>query len=138
MAKLSLEQRKEILTILHQRFKKNMHRHQGLKWEEVQAKLEANPGKLWSLNEMESTGGEPDVVGYDKKNDAYIFNDCSAESPNGRRSICYDGEALAARKEHKPADSALNMAKEMGIEVLNEEEYFELQKLGQFDSKTSS
>ena len=115
-----------------------MNRHKGLEWPKVQAKLEANAEKLLSLNEMEKTGGEPDVVGYDKKTSEFIFFDCSAESPNGRRSFCYDREALASRKEHKPQNSALGMATEMGIEILTEEEYRELQKLGNFDMKTSS
>jgi hypothetical protein len=115
-----------------------MNRHKGIEWSKVQAKLEANPTKLWSLNAMESTGGEPDVVGEDKKTGEYIFFDCSAESPKDRRSVCYDGEALASRKEHKPNDSAVNMATEMGIELLSEEEYRQLQKLGNFDTKTSS
>ena len=115
-----------------------MNRHKGLEWAKVQAKLEANAEKLWSLNEMESTGGEPDVVGHDKKTGEYIFFDCSAESPKGRRSICYDREALEARKEHKPKNSAMDMAAAMGIELLTEEQYRELQKLGNFDMKTSS
>jgi hypothetical protein len=118
--------------------KKNMNRHKGLSWAKVQAKLEANVGKLWSLEEMEATGGEPDVVGYDKKKDEYIFYDCAAETPKGRRSICYDHEALEARKEHKPRDSAMNMAADMGIEILTEEQYRELQELGNFDAKSSS
>ena len=136
--KLSTEQRKELLSILKARFAKNMNRHKGLDWAKVQVKLEAHPEKLWSLNEMEQTGGEPDVVGHDKKTGEYIFYDCSVESPKGRRSICYDDEALEARKEHKPDDSALNMADDMGIEILNEEQYRELQKVGNFDAKTSS
>jgi hypothetical protein len=135
---LSAGQRKELLGALKTRFEKNMNRHKGLEWAEVQAKLEANAEKLWSLNEMERTGGEPDVVGHDKKTGEYIFYDCSAESPRGRRSICYDGEALAARKENKPADSAMDMASDMGIELLTEEEYRAAQKLGEFDTKTSS
>lgn len=135
---LSLQQRDQLIKTLKTRFDKNMHRHKDLKWDAVQARLEANGAKLWSLNAMEETGGEPDVVGRDKKTGEYIFYDCSPESPGGRRSICYDDEALAARKEHKPADSATNMAKEMGIEMLTEEQYRELQKLGKFDSKTSS
>lgn len=126
------------LTTLKTRFEKNMARHKGVTWADVQVKLEAAPGKLYSLSLMEETGGEPDIVGYDKKTGEYIFFDCSAESPKGRRSVCYDHEALASRKEHKPADSALNMAAEMGIEVLTEEQYRELQKLGNFDTKTSS
>src|SRR5438094_7281768 len=136
--KLSPEQRKELLRALKARFEKNMNRHKGLAWAKVQAKLEANNEKLWSLNEMERTGGEPDVVGFDKKTGAYIFYDCSAESPKGRRSFCYDGEALESRKEHKPKDSAMNMATAMGIELLTEEQYRELQQLGNFDTTTSS
>lgn len=136
--KLSPEQRDELLETLKSRFEKNMGRHKDLKWDNVQAKLEADAGKLWSLNEMERTGGEPDVVGYDKKTGEYIFYDCSAESPKGRRSVCYDPEALESRKEHKPENSAINMAAEMGIELLSEEQYRELQKLGEFDTKTSS
>ncbi|KQO21227.1 hypothetical protein ASF10_13985 [Flavobacterium sp. Leaf82] len=136
--KLSPEQQTQILDILETRFNKNTARHKGIEWAKVQAKLEANPNKLWSLDEMERTEGEPDVVGYDKKTDEYIFYDCSAESPKGRRSLCYDHEALEKRKENKPADSALNMAAEMGIEILNEEQYKELQALGNFDLKTSS
>jgi hypothetical protein len=135
----------ELLKALKTRFEKNMNRHKGLEWARVQAKLEAclsgrqaNPGKLWSLNEMERTGGEPDVVGYDKKTGEYIFYDCSAESPTGRRSLCYDHEALESRKEHKPKNSAVAMAAAMGIELLSEEQYRELQKLGRFDAKTSS
>ncbi len=136
--KLSSEQSKELLKVLKNRFEKNMNRHKGLDWSKVQAKLEANPEKIWSLDQMEITEGEPDVVGYDKKTDEYIFYDCSAESPKGRRSICYDHEALESRKEHKPADSAMNMATDIGIEILTEEQYRELQKLGAFDLKTSS
>src|SRR5690606_13763998 len=117
---------------------KNMKRHQTLEWSEIQAKLEANPEKLWSLDEMEETGGEPDVVAYDKKTGEYIFFDCSAESPKGRRSVCYDHEALESRKEHKPKNSAKGMAAEMGIELLTEEQYLELHQLGTFDTKTSS
>src|SRR5437016_2400762 len=135
---LSPERREELVRALKARFEKNMNRHKGLEWAKVQAKLEANPEKLWSLNEMESTGGEPDVVGHDKKTGEYIFYDCSAESPKGRRSVCYDREALEARKEHKPKDSAINMAAAMGIELLTEEQYRELQELGEFDTKTSS
>jgi Protein of unknown function (DUF4256) len=135
---LSPEQRKELLRSLKTRFEKTMNRHKGLEWDKVQAKLEANAEKLWSLKEMERTGGEPDVVGHDKKTGEYIFYDCSAESPNGRRSICYDREALESRKEHKPEDSAISMAAAMGIELLTEEQYRELQKLGDFDTKTSS
>ena len=135
---LSSGQREELLKTLKARFEKNMNRHKGLAWAKVQAKLEANPKKLWSLGEMEETGGEPDVVGHDKKTGEFIFFDCSPESPKGRRSICYDHEALEARKEHKPKDSAINMAAAMGIEILTEDEYRELQKLGDFDTKTSS
>jgi len=136
--KLSAQQREELLETLKARFEKNMKRHKGIDWADVQAKLEANPEKLWSLSEMESTGGEPDVVGYDKKAGEYVFYDCSAETPKGRRSICYDREALEARKEHKPKDSAVNMANAMGVELLTEEQYRDLQKLGEFDTKTSS
>ena len=136
--KLSAEQRKELLNALKARFEKNMNRHKGLDWSKVQAKLEADTQKLWSLNEMERTGGEPDVVGHDKKTGEYIFYDCSAESPKGRRSVCYDREALESRKEHKPENSAVAMATEMGIELLTEEQYRELQQLGNFDLKTSS
>lgn len=135
---LSLEQREELFQVLKERFENNMSRHQGLEWPKVQEKLEANPEKLWSLHEMERTEGEPDVVGYDKETDEYIFYDCSPESPKGRRSICYDRAALEARKKHKPANSAMDMAAEMGIEMLTEEQYRELQKLGTFDKKTSS
>src|SRR5947199_5568370 len=136
--KLSPDQRKELLRALKARFEKHMNRHKGLEWAKVQAKLEANTEKLWSLNEMERTGGEPDIVGFDKKAGEYIFYDCSAESPKGRRSVCYDREALESRKEHKPKDSAMNMAAAMGIELLTEEQYRELQELGNFDTKTSS
>ena len=136
--KLSSEQRAELLKTLKARFEKNMNRHKGLEWAKVQARLEADAKKLWSLNEMETTGGEPDVVGYDKKTGEYIFYDCSAESPKGRRSVCYDREALEARKEHKPQNSAVAMATDMGIELLTEEQYRELQQLGNFDLKTSS
>jgi len=136
--KLSPEQRGELLTALKTRFEKNMKRHKGLEWAKVQAKLEANTEKLWSLNEMERTGGEPDVVGHDKKTGEYIVYDCAAESPKGRRSVCYDGEALKSRKEHKPKNSAVDMAAAMGIELLSEEQYRELQKLENFDTKTSS
>src|SRR5437588_2183010 len=132
------EQREELLTTLKARFEKNMNRHKGLEWAKVQSKLEAHPEKLWSLNEMERTGGEPDVVGFDKKTGEYIFVDSSAESPKGRRSLCYDREALESRKEHKPKDSAMNMAATMDIELLTEEQYRELQKLGNFDATTSS
>ncbi len=135
---LSPEQREELLRALKARFEKNMNRHKGLEWAKVQAKLEANTEKLWSLNEMERTGGEPDVVGHDKKTGEYIFYDCSAESPKGRRSVCYDREALESRKEHKPENNAIDMAAAMGIELLTEEQYRELQKLGNFDTKTSS
>ncbi|MGX4670471.1 DUF4256 domain-containing protein [Cerasibacillus sp. JNUCC 74] len=135
---LSLEQREELLRTLQARFEKNMNRHKGLEWAKVQAKLEANTEKLWSLNEMERTGGEPDVVGYDKKKDEYIFYDCSAESPKGRRSVCYDREGLESRKKHKPENSAIDMATAMGIELLTEEQYRALQKLEKFDMKTSS
>jgi hypothetical protein len=135
---LSPAQREQLLRALKARFEKNMNRHRGLAWADVQAKLEANAGKLWSLSEMERTGGEPDVVGQDKKTGEYIFYDCSEESPKGRRSFCYDREALESRKEHKPKDSAVNMAAAMGIELLTEEEYRGLQKLGEFDTKTSS
>jgi len=136
--KLSPEQREALLKALKARFEKNMNRHKGLEWAKVQAKLEAGGEKLWSLNEMEETGGEPDVVGFDKKTGEYIFYDCSAESPKERRSLCYDDEALESRKENKPKDSAINMAAEMGIELLSEEQYRELQQLGAFDLKTSS
>jgi len=136
--KLSAEDRAELLNILKARFEKNMNRHKGLDWAEVQAKLTGDAKKLWSLNEMERTGGEPDVVGYDKKTGEYIFYDCSAESPKDRRSLCYDREALESRKEHKPANSAIAMATDMGIELLTEEQYRELQQLGKFDLKTSS
>ena len=135
---LSAREREELLKTLKARFEKNMGRHKGLAWAKVQAKLEANPKKFWSLGEMEKTGGEPDVVGHDKKSGEYIFFDCSPESPKGRRSVCYDNEALKARKEHKPKDSAINLAAAMGIEILTEDEYRELQKLGDFDTKTSS
>jgi hypothetical protein len=136
--KLSPKQSDELLAALKVRFEKNKNRHKGLEWAKVQAKLEANADKLWSLQEMESTGGEPDVVGHDKKTGDYIFYDCSAESPSGRRSVCYDGEALKARKEHKPKNSAMEMAAAMGVELLTEAEYRELQELGKFDTKTSS
>jgi uncharacterized protein DUF4256 len=136
--KLSPEQRSALLKTLKTRFEKNSNRHKGIEWTNVQAKLEAHTDKLWSLNEMEQSGGEPDVVGYDKKTDEYIFYDCSAESPKGRRSVCYDGEALESRKEHKPDDSAIDMAAAIGIELLTEEQYRQLQKLGNFDTKTSS
>jgi len=136
--KLSIDQQEELLSVLEARFEKNMQRHTGIEWNKVVVKLKANPDKLWSLDEMERTEGEPDVIAYDENTDEYVFYDCSAESPKGRRSICYDHEALEKRKENKPKDSALNMAEEMGIKILNEEEYKELQKLGKFDTKTSS
>ncbi|WP_188456040.1 DUF4256 domain-containing protein [Virgibacillus oceani] len=135
---LSQEQREELFKALKVRFEKNMNRHEGLEWANVQAKLEASPEKLWSLNEMERTGGEPDVVDHGKSKNEYIFYDCSAESPKGRRSICYDRAALESRKKHKPENSAMDMATAMGIELLTEEEYRTLQKLGNFDKKTSS
>lgn len=135
---LTSEQREELLHILKARFEKNMTRHEGLEWGSVQAKLEAAESKLWSLHKMEESNGEPDVVDYDSERDEYIFYDCSAESPKGRRSVCYDHEALEARKQHKPENSAINMAAEMGIELLTEEQYRELQKKGKFDLKTSS
>jgi Protein of unknown function (DUF4256) len=135
---LSPEQREELIRVLKVRFETNMNRHQGLEWASVHAKLEANAEKLWSLNEMERTGGEPDIVGHDKKTGEYIFYDCSAESPKGRRSVCYDREALESRKEHKPEDNAMDMAAAMGIELLTEEQYRKLQTLGNFDTKTSS
>ena len=135
---LSPEQREELLRALKARFEKNVHRHKGLEWGKVQAKLEANAEKQWSLNEMERTGGEPDVVGHDKKTGEYIFYDCSADSPKGRRSFCYDREALDSRKENKPKGNAVGMAADMGIELLTEEQYRELQKLGNFDTATSS
>ena len=135
---LSSNEREELFKILKARFEKHMNRHKGIDWSKVQAKLEANPKKLWSLDEMESSEGEPDVVGYDKETDEYLFFDCSAESPKGRRSLCYDREALNSRKEHKPVNSVLDMADEMGIELLTEEQYRELQQLGNFDAKTSS
>jgi hypothetical protein len=135
---LSPDQHDDLLKMLKARFEKNMSRHKGLEWADVQAKLEANAEKLWSLYEMEQTGGEPDVVGYDKKTGEYIFYDCSAESPKGRRSLCYDREAWVKRKEHKPENTAIDVASAMGIELLTEEQYRELQKLGKFDTKTSS
>jgi len=135
---LSPKQSEELLHTLQTRFEKHKSRHKGLEWAQVQAKLEANAGKLWSLSEMESTGGEPDVVGHDKKTGEYIFYDCSAESPKGRRSFCYDHEALQSRKENKPENSAVGAAAAMGIELLTEEQYRELQQLGNFDTKTSS
>jgi hypothetical protein len=135
---LTSKQIDALLASLKDRFEKNMDRHKGMKWSDVEARLRSNPDTLWALNEMERTEGEPDVVGYDKKTGEYIFYDCSAESPKGRRSICYDPEALASRKEHKPKHSAIGMAKEMGVTILTEEEYRSLQKLGEFDTKTSS
>lgn len=135
---LSAKQTEELLSILKSRFEKNMFRHKELGWGKVETKLKSAAEKMWSLNEMETTGGEPDVVKYDKKTDTYLFFDCSAESPAGRRSICYDPEALASRKENKPKHSALGMAAEMGIDVLTEEQYRDLQQLGKFDMKTSS
>jgi hypothetical protein len=135
---LSPKQREELLRALKARFEKHMNRHQGLEWAKVQARLEANPEKLWSLNEMERTGGEPDVIGHDKKTGEYIFFDCSAETPKGRTSVCYDRAGLESRKEHKPDNTAMDMAAAMGIELLTEDQYQELQKLGDFDTKTSS
>jgi hypothetical protein len=135
---LEVKQREQLLRVLQTRFEKNMNRHKNLEWAKVQARLQADTGKLWSLNEMERTGGEPDVVVHDKKTGEYIFYDCCAESPKGRRSVCYDRAALESRKEHKPADNAIDMAAAMGIELLTEEQYRELQKLGNFDLKTSS
>ncbi|MEX0776566.1 MAG: DUF4256 domain-containing protein [Phycisphaeraceae bacterium] len=135
---LSAGQREELIGALKARFERHVNRHKGLEWAKIQAHLEANPGKLWSLNEMEKTGGEPDVVGHDKKAGEYIFYDCSAESPQGRRSVCYDREGLESRKEHRPEASAMDMAAAMGIELLTEEQYRVLQKLGKFDTKTSS
>jgi len=136
--KLSPPQREALLKTLKARFQENLNRHKGLEWPKIQAKLEASPEKLWSLGEMERTGGEPDVVGQDKKTGEYIFYDCSAESPKGRRSVCYDRQALQSRKEHKPDDSAVGMADAMGIELLTEQQYRQLQELGKFDTKTSS
>ena len=136
--KLSPEQKIELIKILNTRFEKNPKRHDNIKWEDVQKKLESNPEKLWSLNEMERTEGEPDVVGYDEKSREYLFIDCSAESPKGRRSLCYDRDALNSRKEHKPANSAIDLANEIGLEILTEEQYRGLQTLGNFDLKTSS
>lgn len=135
---LSQKQRDVLLKTLKDRFEDNMHRHKGLKWAGVQSKLEKNLDKLWSLNEMESSGGEPDVIGYEKKSDTYTFCDCSLESPKDRRSVCYDRKALNSRKEHKPKNSAMDMAEEMGIQILDEEQYRLLQTLGEFDLKTSS
>ena len=136
--KLSPGQGEELLKTLKARFEKNMNRHKGVDWEKVQTRLKAKPDKLWSLSEMERTGGEPDVVGYDKKTDEYMFFDCASQTPAGRVSLCYDDDALSARKEHKPKGSALGMAAAMPVEVLTEEQYFELQKLGEFDTKRSS
>jgi hypothetical protein len=136
--KLSAKQRDELLKALKARFEANMNRHKDIEWASVQAKLEANPEKLWSLNEMEKTGGEPDVVSRDKKTGEYVFYDCAAESPSGRRSVCYDREGLESRKEHRPANNAVDMAAAMGVELLTEQQYQELQKLGDFDTKTSS
>jgi hypothetical protein len=135
---LSTEQSENLIATLKSRFEENKTRHQGLNWEKIQAKLEADPEKIWSLNEMERTGGEPDVVGYDITTDEFVFFDCSPESPQGRRNVCYDQAALEARRTHKPKDSAINMASSMGIELLTEEEYLALQHLGEFDTKTSS
>lgn len=135
---LSKKQVEELLRVLQVRFEKNMNRHRGIEWSKMRAKLEASAGKLWSLNEMERTGGEPDVIGNDQKTDEYIFYDCSAESPKARRSLCYDREALDSRKENKPKGSAMEMASDMGIELLTEDQYRELQRLGEFDLKTSS
>ena len=136
--KLPAEERMELLGVLKARFEKNMNRHKGLDWAQIQARLETSSEKMWSLQEMERTGGEPDVIGRDRQSGEYLFYDCAAESPSGRRSLCYDEEALQARKEHKPKDSAMNMAVAMGVELLTEEEYRALQKLGNFDTKTSS
>lgn len=135
---LSPQQRGELLGALKARFERNMHRHKGIEWEKVQSKLEANPEQLLSLNEMERTGGEPDVVGHDKKTGGFVFYDCSAESPDGRRSVCYDREGLESRREHRPENSAIEMAAAMGIELLTEEQYRQLQEIGEFDLKTSS
>ena len=135
---LSAKQRDNLLKILETRFEKNMNRHKGIEWAKIASKLKANPAKLWSLNEMERTGGEPDVIGYDKKTDKYFFYDCSVQSPTGRRNVCYDREALESRKANKPETSVLDMATAMGIELLTEEEYRELQKLGEFDTKTQN
>ena len=135
---LSAKQIEDLIGVLKDRFEKNMKRHKGLQWEKIQTKLKSQPEKLWSLNEMENSGGEPDVIGFDKKTNEYIFCDCSSESPKGRRSICYDYEALQSRKEHKPKNNAIDLAASMGIEILSEAEYRDLQKLGEFDLKTSS
>jgi len=136
--KVSAEQQRELILVLRARFEKNMNRHKGMDWSAIETKLKASHEKVWSLHEMERTGGEPDVVSYDKKTDEYFFMDCAKESPGGRRSVCYDHEALESRKEHKPNNSALGMADDMGIDILSEEQYRELQKLGTFDAKTSS
>jgi hypothetical protein len=136
--KVSPKQVEELLRVLQARFEKNMNRHRGLEWAKVEAKLKAHPEMLWSLHEMEKTGGEPDVVGHDQKTDQYIFFDCSAETPKGRVSVCYDREGWESRKEHRPKTTAMDMATQMGIELLTEEQYLELQKLGEFDTKTSS
>lgn len=136
--KVSAEQENDLLETLKQRFEKHMDRHKGLNWSNIEKKLKNNPEKLWSLNVMEKTGGEPDVVGEDKKTGEFIFIDCATESPKGRRSTCYDREGLESRKEHKPKDNAIDMAKNMGVELLTEDQYRELQKLGNFDMKTSS
>jgi len=136
--KLTSEHRVELFTVLKERFEKNMGRHKGLDWAKIEARLEANPEKLWLLSEMERTGGEPDVVAFDKKTNEYVFYDCSAESPKGRRSLCYDRQALDARKENKPANSVVDLAAAIGIDILTEDQYYELQKLGEFDLKTSS
>ena len=136
--KVSSAEASELLLVLQERFEKNMKRHKGIEWAKVRAKLDMNPAKVWSLAEMERTGGEPDVIGYNKKSNEFIFCDCSPETPKGRRSICYDHQALESRKENKPENSAVQMAAEMGIEILTEEEYFDLQKIGTFDTKTSS
>lgn len=135
---LSSEQREKLLAILKARFEKNPHRHKGLEWAKVQARLEARAEKLWSLQEMEKTGGEPDVIGHDKKTGEYVFCDCSAETPKGRVSVCYDRAGWESRKEHRPKDTAMDMATAMGVELLTEDEYLDLQKLGDFDTKTSS
>jgi hypothetical protein len=135
---LTAEQSEKLLGTLKARFEKNMGRHKGLEWDKLEARLRANPGKVWSLNEMERTGGEPDVIGHDKRTGEYVFYDCSPESPKGRTSLCYDREALDSRKEHKPKNSAMDLAAAIGIELLTEEEYLALQKLGEFDTKTSS
>lgn len=135
---LPVKRRDELLGVLEKRFSENKQRHKGVAWEKVKAKLEGDSGKLWSLNEMEESGGEPDVIGFDKKVEEYVFVDCSPESPKGRTSVCYDREGLESRKAHKPANTAMDMAAEMGIELLTEEEYFSLQELGDFDAKTSS